>query len=65
MDARKYDQNADKIAQVMWRINQLKLYPTNSIQAHAELVREQLLQCLEQAISLNDQLGNLAEKGLI
>ena len=61
MDARRFDRNADKLAQILWHVNKLD---TNG-NALAELKKGILLHVIEDALNLNDELGQMAEKGLI
>lgn len=61
MDARRYDRNADLIAQILFHTN--KMYTkTDSIEEHLKL---ELIGSLHRALMANDNLGKLAEKGLI
>ena len=61
MDARRFDRNADKLAQVLWNVNKIDTKGN----ALAEMKKGILLHVLEDALELNDDLGNMAEKGLI
>ena len=61
MDARRYDQNADKLSQILWHVNRLN---TNN-NALAAIKKDILLSVLDDALQLNDDLGQMAEKGLI
>ena len=61
MDARRYDRNADRLAQVLWHVNKLDTKGN----ALAEMKKGILLHVLEDALELNDDLGKMAEKGLI
>jgi hypothetical protein len=61
MDARRYDKNADKLSQVLWHVNKINTKGN----ALAEMKKGILLHVLEDALQLNDDLGQMAEKGLI
>ena len=61
MDARRYDRNADKLAQILWHVNKINTKGN----ALAELKKGILLHVLEDALELNDALGQMAEKGLL
>ena len=61
MDARRYDRNADKLSQILWHVNRLN---TNN-NALAAMKKDILLSVLDDALQLNDDLGQMAEKGLI
>jgi len=60
MDGRRFDRNADRLAQVLWHVNKMK---TDYIPAQVKL--QVLIANLEFALQLNDELGSMAEKGLI
>ena len=61
MDARRYDRNADQLSQIFWHFTrkqrQLSTQPSPRI--------NRMLELLEEALRINDELGILSEKGLI
>ena len=61
MDARRYDRNADQLSQIFWH------YTRKQREAGTcpcpRLNR--MLELLEEALRINDEVGILAEKGLI
>jgi len=61
MDARRYDRNADQLAQILWHVNKMYTKP-DSIEEHLRL---ELVGAIHRAMIANDNLGKLAEKGLI
>ena len=61
MDPRRYDRNADLIAQILFKMNKLYTKP-DSIEEHLKL---ELVAALHRALAANDKLGKLTEKGLI
>tara|TARA_Y100000401_G_scaffold112378_1_gene111729 strand:+ start:510 stop:695 length:186 start_codon:yes stop_codon:yes gene_type:complete len=61
MDVRRYDRNADLISQILFHTNKLYVKP-NSIEADLKL---EMVAALHRALMCNDNLGKLAEKGLI
>ena len=61
MDARRYDRNADQLAQIFWHLGRLN---TKNNEEAAELALN-LRHHIEQALIFNDYLGKMAEKGLI
>lgn len=61
MDARRYDRNADLLSQIYWHLDKTKHYNLET----AEKIRLRYLVILQECLKLNDQLGELAEKGLI
>ena len=64
MSARRYDKNADQLAQIYSFFKDLGLKGTY-FEELASPLREELLEILERALRLNDALGKLSEKGLI
>ena len=61
MDARRYDRNADQLSQIFWHTNRLP----KQINGWTNENRARLLELLEEALKINDKLGQMAEKGLI
>ena len=61
MDARRYDRNADLLSQIYWHTNRLN---TKQNERAAE-VKTRLLELLQEALEWNDELGKMAEMGLI
>lgn len=61
MDARRYDRNADLLSQIFWHLNRIKHYNNE----RAEEIRVRYLELLEECLQWNDELGKMAEKGLI
>lgn len=61
MDARRYDRNADQLSQIFWHFTRKQReYRTQPAQRI-----DRMLELLEEALRLNDELAILAEKGLI
>ena len=61
MDARRYDRNADQMSQVFFHIQRASVY----WKGQPGLMAQELQIILQRAIYLNDELGKMAEKGLI
>tara|TARA_Y100001937_G_C6964794_1_gene260552 strand:+ start:171 stop:356 length:186 start_codon:yes stop_codon:yes gene_type:complete len=61
MDARRYDRNADLIAQILFHTDKLHVKP-DTIEADLKL---EMVAALHRALMCNDNLGKMAEKGLI
>jgi hypothetical protein len=61
MDARRYDRNADQLAQIFWHFTKLQ----KQKQPVEDPAITRMLGLLEECLKLNDDLGKLAEKGLI
>lgn len=61
MDARRYDRNADQLSQIFWHLGRLN---TKNNEEAAKLAMN-FRHIIEQALILNDELGKMAEKGLI
>lgn len=61
MQARRYDKNADQLAQILWNLNHLKTN-TGDIQHYYV---EEMKQLIAEALVINDRLGKMHEKGLI
>jgi len=61
MDARRYDRNADLLAQMFWHFSRMKYYNNE----RAEEIRVRYMTLLEECLRWNDELGQMAEKGLI
>lgn len=61
MDARRYDRNADLLSQIYWHLNRLNTKQNE----RAEEVKAELLELLQKALEWNDELGKMAERGLI
>ena len=61
MDARRYDRNADQLAQVFWHFTKLQ----KQMPQHGRPQIEQMLVILENALEINDELGQMHEKGMI
>ena len=61
MDARRYDRNADLLSQIYWHLNKLNTKQNE----RAEEVKAELLELLQKALEWNDELGKMAERGLI
>lgn len=61
MDARRYDKNADQLAQILWNLNRLNTM-TND---RADEIKKRMIELIHEALQWNDELGNMAEKGLI
>ena len=61
MDARRYDRNADQLSQIFHHITRIPVHKYHK----ALMYRHRMLLLLEEALKLNDELGKMAEKGLI
>ena len=61
MDARRYDRNADLLAQILWHVNKIDTKGN----ALADMKKGILMSVLDDALELNDDLGKMAEKGLL
>lgn len=61
MDARRYDRNADLLSQIYWHLNRLDTRQNE----RAEEIKKRFAKLLEEALEWNDELGKMAEKGLI
>jgi len=61
MDAQRYDRNADQLSQIYWHLNR-KNSPTVP---RAEEIKATMMAMVEKLLILNDELGQMAEKGLI
>jgi hypothetical protein len=61
MDARRYDRNADQLSQIFWHLTRLPAQP----RLEAEILITRYKQLIEEALRINDELGQMAEKGLI
>lgn len=61
MDARRYDRNADLLSQVFWHLNRLE---TRHNERAAD-IKERYLELLQECLKWNDELGKMAEKGMI
>ena len=62
MDARRYDRNADLLAQIYWHTNRL---PDTIKGGFSNDQKQRLLSLIDEALKVNDALGQMAEKGLI
>jgi hypothetical protein len=61
MDARRYDRNADQLSQIFWHFTRKQ----RGI-AHSPCPRiNRMLELLQEALAINDELGQRAEKELI
>ena len=61
MDARRYDRNADQLSQIMWHY--MRLARQKSPNVHPQI--DVILRLLHEALQINDELGQMAGKGLI
>jgi len=61
MDARRYDKNADQLSQIFWHFTRKQREPGRQPSPRID----RMLQLLEEALRINDELGILSEKGLI
>lgn len=61
MDARRYDRNADQLSQIFWHYTrkqrEYRSQPSPRI--------DRMLELLTEALRINDEVGTLAENGLI
>lgn len=62
MDTRRYDQNADQLSQIFWHYTKKQREYHTVLQAYRI---ERMLELLEEALRINDELGKMTEKGLI
>ena len=61
MDARRYDKNADQLAQILWNLNRLSTIHNE----RADEIKKRMIDIIHEALQWNDELGNMAEKGLV
>jgi uncharacterized membrane protein YccC len=61
MDARRYDRNADQLSQIFWHYTRLQREKQPN--PHPQI--EDMLRLLQSCLQINDELGQMAEKGLI
>lgn len=61
MNARRYDKNADQLAQILWNLNRLNTFHND----RADEIKKRMIELIHEALQWNDELGNMAEKGLI
>ncbi len=61
MDSRRYDRNADQLCQVHFQF----MHKLDNLHGQPALMRDEMLVILQRAIYLNNELGKMAEKGLI
>lgn len=61
MMSRRYDKNADQLAQILWHLNQLWTIGDDE----ATQLKQEMKHLIAQALVINDKLGNMHEKGLI
>jgi len=62
MDARRYDRNADQLSQIFWHFTRKRKTLTSL--EHGPTI-DRMIELLEEALRINDEVGTLAEKGLI
>lgn len=62
MDARRYDRNADLLAQVFWHYSRL-LRNLTHLEQKPEI--EHMMATLQVALDQNDRIAKMAEQGLI
>ena len=61
MDARRYDRNADQLSQIFFHIQRASVY----WEAQPALMAQELQVIIQRALYLNDELGKMAQKGLL
>lgn len=61
MDTRRYDRNADQLSQIYWHYARLQRH--YRVQPCPRI--DEMMKLIEQALVINDELGQMAEKGLI
>ena len=61
MDARRFDRNADQLAQIFWHISR----QTITIDDNVNELWTRYAELIEEALRINDELGKMAEKGLV
>lgn len=61
MDSRRFDRNADQLSQIFWHYTRLqreyRTQPSPRI--------DRILELLEEALRINDEIGTFRQKGLI
>lgn len=62
MDARRFDRNADQLAQIYWHLNRIKTYGWDPLDI--ELL-ENYKSMIESCLQVNDMMGEKAGQGLI
>ena len=62
MDARRYDRNADQLAQIFWHLNRIQTYGWDALDI--ELL-DNYKSMIQSCLKVNDIFGERAEKGLI
>ena len=61
MDARRYDKNADQLAQILWHYTKLQ----KQLPHYAQVETQYMLELLHKCMVVNDQIGKMREKGLL
>ena len=61
MDARRYDRNADQLSQIYFHIQRASVH----WQGQPGLMSQELQIIIQRALYLNNELGKMAEKGMI
>ena len=61
MDSRRYDRNADQLAQIFWHLQRKQVTSHNEANELFATYRE----LIHEALLINDMLGQMAKKGLI
>lgn len=61
METRRYDKNADQLAQILWQLQRLRTFH----QDDATELKIEMKFLISQALVINDKLGKLHEQGLI
>lgn len=61
MDARRYDRNADQLSQIYFHMQRASVY----WKGQPDLMATELQIIIQRALFLNNELGKMAEKGLI
>ena len=61
MDARRYDRNADQLSQIIWHYARLARQKSPNVHPQIDDIMRLLYECLQ----MNDELAQMAEKGLL
>lgn len=64
MDARRYDRNADQLSQIFWHFTRKQRQESFETLSFESRKTNRMLELLEEALRINDELGILSEKRL-
>jgi len=65
MDARRYDRNADQLSQIFWHYTRLQRQTSHLNMGTGNPMVNRMLELLQEALQVNDDIAGLTEKGLI